>query len=126
MEIGKLPAEVLKRMLRRAEIDPAVLVGPAYGEDAAAARFGGRVLVATSDPITFATDRVGYYAVTVSANDIAVMGAEPRFFLATILLPEKSTEAEAEEVFNQVLGACSRIGVSLIGGHTEITRAVDR
>ncbi len=126
MKVGKLPADILKRLLDRAGTDPSVLVGPAFGEDAAAVRFGGRVLVATSDPITFATDRIGRYAVTVNANDIAVMGAEPRYFLATILLPEGSSEADAEAIFDDIADACERIGVSLIGGHTEITQAARR
>jgi len=90
MDIGKLPPEILTRLLSRTRTDPSVIIGPAYCEDAAAVRFGGKLLVAAADPITFATDRVGYYAVSVNANDIAVLGAIPRYFLATILLPEGS------------------------------------
>ena len=126
METGKLPAETLKRLLSKTRTDPSVLVGPAYGEDAAAVEFGRSVLVAAADPITFATDRIGYYAVSVNANDIAVMGAVPKYFLATILLPEGSCEADAELVFNQIENSCKEIDVTLIGGHTEITQAVDK
>lgn len=126
MDIGKLPAATLSRLLARARTDPSVLVGPAYGEDAAAIRFGGSVLVAAADPITFATDRIGYYAVSVNANDIAVMGATPRYFLATILLPANCPECDAEDVFRQIEDACRAIGVVVVGGHTEITQAVDR
>jgi len=126
METGKLPPEILTRLLSRTRTDPSVIIGPAYGEDAAAVRFGGKVLVGAADPITFATDRVGYYAVSVNANDIAVLGAIPRYFLATILLPEGSTESEAESVFNEIEDACRVIDVTLIGGHTEITPTVSR
>lgn len=126
METGKLPSHVLTRLLSRTATAPDVLIGPAYGEDAAAVRFGGRILVATSDPITFATDRIGSYAVTVNANDIAVLGAQPRYFLATILLPPVSTERDAENVFDQIKQECDRVGVILIGGHTEITPTVER
>ena len=126
MDTGKLPAEMLKQLLSKTRTDPSVLVGPAYGEDAAAVEFGHSVLVASSDPITFATDRVGYYAVCVNANDIAVMGAVPKYFLATILLPEGSVEADAELVFSEIEDACEEIGVILIGGHTEITSALDK
>src|SRR3972149_6644830 len=87
---GKLPADQLARLL--AEIAPAdrrVLVGPGVGIDCAVIDLGaGRCLVAKSDPITFATDEIGWYAVHVNANDIATTGASPRWFLATILLPE--------------------------------------
>ena len=64
-----------------------MLIGPRVGEDAVI-DMGDRLLIAKSDPITFATDAIGHYAVTVNANDIAVMGGTPRWFLATLLLPE--------------------------------------
>ena len=124
MQSGKLPPDILNRLLARTTKDPGVIIGPAYGEDAAAVRFGGRILVAAGDPVTFATDRIGHYAVSVNANDIAVMGAQPRYFLATILLPEDAPESDAEAVFDQINDACRAIGVTLIGGHTEITPSV--
>ena len=126
MPIGKLPRDTLNRLLATAKTDPRVIVGPAYGEDAAAVEFSAPVLVAASDPVTFTTDHIGYYAVSVNANDIAVTGAVPRYFLATILLPEGSSESDAEDVFGQITRSCDAIGVILIGGHTEITQAVDR
>lgn len=126
MQIGKLPPDTLNRLLAKAGTDPGVIIGPGYGEDAAAVRFGGRVLVAAGDPVTFTTDRIGCYAVSINANDIAVTGATPRYFLATILLPEDTAESDAECVFDQINEACGEIGVTLIGGHTEITPSVDR
>ena len=126
MQIGKLPADVLNRLLSKTRPAEGVLIGPAYGEDAAAVRFGGKILVAATDPITFTTDRIGHYAVSVNANDIAAHGARPRYFLAMILLPDGACESDAECVFNQINESCERIGVALIGGHTEVTQAVDR
>lgn len=124
MDIGKLPADELKKLLAKAKADPTVLIGPAYGEDAAAVRFGSEMLIAAADPITFAADRIGYYAVCVNVNDIAVMGGVPRWFLATILLPGGSTEQSAESIFDQIEQTCEQFGIALIGGHTEITPAV--
>lgn len=124
---GKLPAELLERLLagvvRR---DPRVLLGPTLGEDAALIDLGDRVLVAKADPVTFATDRIGWYAVHVNANDVACMGARPAWFLATILLPEGAPEAMAEEVFVQVEAACEALDVTLVGGHTEVTHGLER
>ena len=81
---GKLPAPLLAELLAGLpSVDPALLLGPAVGEDAAVIDFAPaapRLLVAKSDPITFATDAIGYYAVNVCANDLAVTGATPRFF----------------------------------------------
>ncbi len=125
IETGKLPADILTRLLSRMRTDPRVIIGPAYGEDAAAVRFAGGILVAAADPITFATERVGQYAVDVNANDIAVMGGVPRHFMATILLPPGSTESDVQSIFDDIEQACQAIDVTLIGGHTEITSAVN-
>ena len=126
---GKLPAELLSRLLARiAPADRRVLIGPGVGVDCAVIDLeNGRCLVAKSDPITFAADAIGWYAVQVNANDVAAMGASPRWFLATILLPEgKADAAMAEAIFAQVREACNEIGAALVGGHTEITYGIDR
>ncbi len=125
---GKLPPELLQRMLSTyTTADPRVIVGPAVGEDAAIVEMGERYLIAKSDPITFATDAIGYYAVVVNANDIATRGGRPKWFLATLLLPEHTTsEALVEAIFAQIAQACSSLGIALIGGHTEVTYGLDR
>ncbi len=125
---GKLPLALLESLLTRfAPRDPRIIVGPRAGEDAAVLDFGDRYLVAKTDPITFATGEIGWYAVNVNANDIAMMGATPRWFLATVLLPAGQATAEmAERIFTQIAAACDALGVSLAGGHTEITVDLSR
>jgi hydrogenase expression/formation protein HypE len=104
-----------------------VLVGPRVGTDAAAIDMGSSILVVKSDPITFATDDAGWYLVNVNANDIACMGATPKWLLVTALLPEKSTTRDlVMELFQSLEEACGAIGVTLVGGHTEITLGIDR
>ena len=93
MDVGKLPMEVLARLLSgTAQADPRVLQGPGIGADAAVIDMGDRLLIAKADPVTFAADRIGWYAVQVNANDIACMGGVPKWFLATVLLPEGAPE----------------------------------
>ncbi len=125
---GKLPLPLLESLLTRfAPDDPRIIVGPRAGEDAAVFDFGDRCLVAKTDPITFATSEIGWYVVNVNANDVAVMGAQPRWFLATVLLPAEQATAElAERIFAQIADACAALGVSLAGGHTEITIGLNR
>jgi hydrogenase expression/formation protein HypE len=133
LPVGKLSGDVLQRLLGKyarpgegAAADR-VVVGPRVGEDAAVIDFGDRYLVATTDPITFASDSVGWYALHVNANDVAVRGARPAWFLATLLLPEgRTTEAEVEALFAEVTEACAALGVALIGGHTEVTAGLTR
>ena len=127
MKPGKFPAELLERLLAKLEIkDDRVLLGPKLGEDAALLDFGDRVLVAKADPITFATELIGWYAVHVNANDVACTGATPRWFLATLLVPEAFTEEDAENIFDQILEACASLDVTLVGGHSEVTRGLAR
>ncbi len=85
-----------------------------------------RLLVAKTDPITFATDLIGWYAVHVNANDVACAGATPRWFMATALLPERWEESEVAALFEQLTEACTSLGVTLVGGHTEITGGLER
>ena len=86
-QAGKLPSADLKALLEKIQQrDERLIVGPMFGEDAAILDMGDRYLIATTDPITFATDRIGWYAVHVNANDIAAMGARPRWFFNVLLL----------------------------------------
>ena len=125
---GKLPAEMLRLWLESlAATDPAVVVGGAVGEDAAVLDTGGpELLVATTDPITFASEDVGHYLLAVNGNDLATMGAEPRWLLATVLLPEGIEGPRALDILEKLNRACLAARVALVGGHTEITVGLDR
>jgi hydrogenase maturation factor len=128
LPVGKLRADALRAIFdKHPPRDPRVIVGPRVGEDAAVIDLGDRYLVATSDPITFATDDVAWYALQVNANDIAVRGARPRWFLATLLLPpDTTTDQSVEALFAQLHDACEELEVTLVGGHTEVTHGLDR
>ena len=128
LPVGKLPPEILERHLKQAPVfDPRVRLGPGLGLDCAIVDYGSRCLVFKTDPITFATDQIGWYAVQINSNDIATSGATPRWMLLSILLPEGKTSPElVGEVFTQVFEACRQFEISLIGGHTEITNGLDR
>jgi hydrogenase maturation factor len=128
LPVGKLPQELLAAILSRAPIDdPRVILGPGIGLDCAVIDTGERLTVYKSDPITFATDQIGYYLVQVNANDIATTGAHPQWFLVTLLLPEKRTTAEqADTIMGQIHEACRNLGVTVVGGHTEITAGLTR
>jgi len=130
--LGKLDMSFLAYLLKRyTHHDPRVVVGAQVGEDAAVIDFSGsigeRYLVAKTDPITFATDQIGWYAVNVNANDLATAGATPRWLLATLLLPESHTTGQlVESIFRQLHDACDDLGIALVGGHTEVTSGLDR
>jgi hydrogenase maturation factor len=102
-----------------------VVLGPRIGEDAAAIRVGDRVLVVASDPVTFAAERIGWYAVQINANDVAACGAQPRWFTACLLLPERGPQPVGD-IFRDIARACEELKVVVIGGHTEVTAGLDR
>ena len=129
MKAGKLPPELLAELLAAGadgNPDPRLLVGPKVGEDCAALDIGDRILLVKSDPITFAADRIGWYAVQVNANDIACSGGQPRWFLPTVLLPVDSSPDDARRIFADIAAACRQLGVVVIGGHTEVTVGIPR
>jgi hydrogenase expression/formation protein HypE len=128
LPVGKLPVDHLRSLLAElSRRDPRLLIGPQIGEDAAVIDAGDRYLVVTTDPITFATDHIGRYAVHVNANDVAVLGARPLWFFVVMLLPERYATPElAKGIMADVRAACEELGVTVGGGHTEITSALDR
>lgn len=134
---GKFPADLLEEYLDSlSRDDPDVLVGPRLGRDVAAIRpspatdgctpSAPPTLAVGADPVTFATDDLGAWAVQVNTNDIATCGASPRWFFATVLHPVGSTPSQVLEVLDGVRRACDEHGITLCGGHTEITDAVVR
>jgi hydrogenase maturation factor len=122
---GKLPAALLRRLLRGAgQTAGDVLLAPMPGEDAAVIEVEAGALVAATDPITLTGQDVGAHAVVINANDVAVTGARPRWFLATLLLPVGSSEDDLSGIFDGMHAELARLGAVLVGGHTEITAAV--
>ncbi|MFZ1946698.1 MAG: AIR synthase-related protein [bacterium] len=124
---GKLPLKILSRLLARlSKPGREVLVGPRIGEDAFAVSVGRAVVVGTTDPITFTQSHIGYYAVNVNANDVATMGAAPRWFLATVLVPPRAGARAVGTILDEIDTTCVSLGARLLGGHTEATCAVTR
>ena len=128
LSIGKLNFDFLSSLLERYTGDGnRVVLGAHVGEDATVIDTGDCFLLAKTDPITFVSDEIGYYAVNVNANDIACMGGIPKWFLATLLFPErKTTEQTVEEVFKQISDACKTLNITYCGGHTEVTEDINR
>ncbi len=128
LPVGKLEPEFLSKFLSRIpKKDNSIIIGSRVGDDAAVIDFGDKYLIAKTDPITFVSDNIGWYCVNINANDIAVMGGNPRWFLATALMPEgKTTEKDIEKLFKSLISSLKKINVTLCGGHTEISPGLER
>lgn len=131
-KVGKLRHDTLKKIIENhisdLEItDSRLIQGSKIGEDAAVIDMGDKYLISKTDPITFVTDAIGYYVVNVNINDIVCMGATPKWFQSTILLPEKRTNNELiEAIFKNIHDTCKEYGITVIGGHTEVTKGLNR
>jgi hydrogenase expression/formation protein HypE len=125
---GKLPPDFLSALIKKYSApDKSLITGPGIGGDSAVIEFKGKCLLAKTDPVTFAGENIGHYAVHVNANDIAASGGVPRWFLASLLLPAgKFNRREIKKIFAQVHSASRSLGITLCGGHTEITSSVSR
>ena len=124
---GKLPPDLLREIISSLPAaDPRVRLGPGVGRDAAVIELGDRCLVIKTDPVSFATGEIGHYVVHVNANDVACMGAQPLYFMLTSLLPAGCDEALPRSIVAQVLAACGGLGITFLGGHTEMTTGIDR
>ena len=128
LKVGKIPENVLKRSVFR-QIHtkrPEVLLGAGVGEDCAALKLEpGEIFVLSTDPITGTAQDIGNLAIHITMNDLASAGAEPVGVMLTILLPEGSQEAELKEMMRQIEEACEKAQVQIMGGHTEVTIAVN-
>ena len=129
MKVGKISETILKRSIfkqirtKRGE----VLLGAGVGEDCAALKLEpGEVFVISTDPITGTVKDVGTLAVQVTVNDLASSGAEPVGVMLTVLLPEEITEEDIKEMMCQVEEACAKANIQVMGGHTEVTKAVNQ
>ncbi|MDO5301227.1 MAG: AIR synthase-related protein [Tissierellia bacterium] len=128
LEIGKLPNELLENyILSKIKINrPEVTLGGDVGQDTAVLNMGEYLTVLSTDPITGASGNLGHLGVNISVNDIATQGAEAVGILLTLLLPPKTTEAFIQKTMEEVLQATDELGMSVVGGHTEITDAVTK
>lgn len=128
MQVGKLTPAALQQLIfdRLGKRRPEVVLRGALGEDSAALDLGGDLCVISTDPITGAAKHAGWLAVHVSCNDVAANGAEPVAVLLTLLLPAGSDPALVQEIMNDAEKAAREVQVEIVGGHTELTAAVNQ
>ena len=131
MEIGKIPTELLEKII----LNPInninfkrddIIIRPSTGEDCSAVDLNGELLVISTDPITGSDKNCGYLAVHINCNDVASSGAEPIGILLTVLLPKDSHLNVLEEIMDGAYKAARELKIEILGGHTEVTEAVNK
>lgn len=127
MKAGKLKNSTLEdRILTPLTQDPNVLVGPGVGRDCAVVRSSGTVLVVSGDPITGATKDLADLAIHINANDLAASGTRAQYIMCTLLAPPETLDGEIVAIMDRLRTLSEETGLSIIGGHTERTPAVNQ
>jgi hydrogenase maturation factor len=128
LRAGKISVDLLEKIVlgRVGVRDPDVLRGPGYGEDAAIIRIGDGFVAVHSDPITAAERNIGWLAINVASNDVAVRGAKPRWGSVVILLPEGVLEKLLDDITSDIDRASKKLGIMVVGGHTEVVAGLAR
>lgn len=126
--MGKVPPDSLVRAVysHLGRKNSRLVFGPGIGRDTAAVRYGKTVMVFTADPVTGTSRDIGQHSVQINANDIATAGARPVWYLCTLLLPPGTSEKVLEGIMRGVDSASRKLGITVLGGHTEATGGLDR
>ncbi len=128
LDTGKVAGKILEEIVfnKTTPLNKEILEASGIGEDCAVISMENEYCLLSTDPITGATKDIGKLAVHVNANDIAACGGEPLGILVTVLMPEGTEARELQEIMDGVYNACDQLGMSVIGGHSEVTDAVNR
>lgn len=126
MKIGKIPNSILEELISNIKSRDEVIVGSCIGKDTAILDFKEKLLVLSTDPITGTSKDIGNLAINVAVNDLATEGAEPVAAMLTILAPPETTEEELSKIMEDAKLAAGKLNMAIVGGHTEITDAVNR
>lgn len=128
MEVGKLNWDDLKYIIdkNKSVKRDDVRVRNGIGEDCAVIEYGDFECVVSTDPVTGADENIGKIAVHINCNDIASCGVEPVGILVTILAPPTSSLEDIKKIMNEIDGETKKLNVEILGGHTEITEAVNK
>ncbi len=118
---GRLMHDLLER-----EIVPSFGSNPSALADAAVLNICGKAKIAfTTDsfvvkPRFFKGGDVGSLAVYGTANDLAVMGATPRFVSCALIIEEGFSKEELKRVVESMAAASAKAGVKIVTGDTKV------
>lgn len=128
---GKVLGKVSPRILREIVFSnlgahsKRILVGPGIGVDNTVITLNNVKLVVSSDPVTGARENLGRIGVDVSTNDVALAGVKPEFLLIVLIVPPRTRDMEIGSIMRQASAEAKRLGVSIVGGHTEYSSIVE-
>ena len=132
MKNGKISESVLKRSVLKQlhTTSDRILFKPAVGEDCAviSMQAGDQTKLVTATQ-TFTLDVSDKHvrancAVYDALNNIYAMGAGPIGIELALLVPTTENEAVLRETVRAIDAVCEEAGIVVLGGHTQVSRAV--
>jgi thiamine-monophosphate kinase len=120
-EIGEF--RLIERVTRGLRRGPGVVEG--VGDDCAVLQFGNALVLATCDAsiegVHFRRDwasprDIGWKAAAGAISDIAAMGGDARYVLASVACPADSDSSVIEEICAGIADAVESCGATLVGG----------
>ena len=128
MKVGKLNWDDLKQIIdsNKSVVRDDVRIRSGIGEDCSVINFGDYECVVSTDPITGADKNIGKLAVHINCNDIASCGVEPIGILVTILVPPTASLDDIKNIMKEIDEETKKLNVEILGGHTEVTEAVNK
>lgn len=124
MKEGKVSESILKRSVFRQikATGNEKIKGAGIGMDCAFLSWMEPAV--STQTITLPVPNSAYLAVMAAANNLAAAGAEAAAATLAVTLPLQSQEAELRQIMEQAERACDQLGICVVGGHTEVSRAV--
>jgi len=123
--LGKADRGFLHRVVYRklGAHRPEILVGPEFGVDNAVVKVGGgKVLVATTDPLSFipalGPQNSAWLSVNLLASDLTTSGFAPQYGIFDLNLPPEMNDTAFAHYWKAFHKECKQLGVSVVGGHT--------
>jgi len=127
MRLSELGEFNLINRLRSSLISTSSEVLMGIGDDAAAIKVSGNIILITSDmliegvhfDLSFTTFyQLGYKVLAVNLSDIFAMGGMPRYFLIDIGIPESYTLKDVDELYSGIKSLARKFAIDVIGGDT--------
>jgi hydrogenase expression/formation protein HypE len=124
-KVGKFSQELMDKIVyqRLGKAREEVLAGPNHGLDNAVVRLNSsQVLVVTADPLSvipeLGLEDSAWISVHLLASDLSTCGFPPQFIMVNFSLPPHMKDEEFEAYWDAFHAECSKLGISVLGGHT--------
>ena len=125
MRIGKITENALKRsVLKLIKTEFKESSSAAVGADCAFS--ASKIVYSAVAFYALEAADIGYLAVLKAANSLISQGITPDHVDVSILLDENTEERTLKELVKSCIEGCKKVGTVYAGGHTEVSKAVNR